>query len=86
MKPAIFAAIFLILPACDSVFGNPCQDYVDYICECHDGDPGYDCETLRASHNTDDVELYEDCTVALEDIQAADETTGQGCEADDTGF
>ena len=85
MRLATLSALVLLLPACDAVFGNPCQDYVDYVCDCHDGEAGYDCDTLRASHATDDVELYEDCTLELEAIKAADESTGLGCDAGDTG-
>ena len=59
-KTLIVSALFL--SACGDLVSNPCQDYVDYVCDCHDGEAGYDCDTLRASHDTDDVELYEDTT------------------------
>jgi len=77
--------IWMLLPACDALVGNPCQDWVDYACECHAGDPTYDCETIRLAHEVDDVEHYEDCQVALEEAEAADAISGFVCANADTG-
>ncbi len=77
--------IWLYLGACDGLLGDPCTDYVDYVCECHADDPSYDCETIRLAHENHDVEQYEDCQFALEEVQVKDSETGFVCATGDTG-
>ena len=79
------APIWLLIVACDGVLGDPCTDYVNYVCECHADDPAYDCETIRLAHENHDVEQYEDCQFALDEAQAEDAATGFVCTTGDTG-
>ena len=39
---------------CDAIVGSPCDDWVEYACDCHAGDPTYDCETIQLAHEADD--------------------------------
>ena len=65
--------------ACADLSENPCQDYVDYVCECHADNPDLDCETVREVHINAGVDLYEDCRVEHEALIQADEDLGTGC-------
>ena len=67
------------MAACDDLSENPCQDYVDYVCECHVDNPDLDCDTIRAVHANAGVELYEDCRVEHEALLQADANLGEGC-------
>lgn len=60
---------------------NPCDDYVDYMCDCHDGEAGVDCETLENTYANADAELQDECSIALEDQQDEDALNGVECDA-----
>ena len=74
-----------MLGACDGLVGDPCNDYVDYYCDCHADDPAYDCETIRLAHENHGVEQYEDCQLALDELKVADAAVGFECATGDTG-
>ena len=40
------SALFFLLTgvACEI---EPCDDYVDYMCQCHDDEPDFDCAELQ---------------------------------------
>lgn len=76
---------FVGLVGCDGLLGDPCTDWVDYVCECHADDPAYDCETIRLVHQNADVEHYESCQEELNEAQADDASTGYECVGSDTG-
>ena len=76
---------FFGLVGCDALVGDPCTDWVDYVCECHADDPSYSCETVRLAHENADVEHYEDCQGALDEAQANDALSGYECLSSDTG-
>ncbi len=65
--------------AATACVSDPCQDYVDYICQCHADDPAYDCETLRTTYENADAELQDECSLALSEQQAQDEADGIVC-------
>lgn len=79
-------SVFLLLLAC-TVDTGPCQDYCDYICECHAGEEGYDCEECRTVYGGADAELQDECETELLALQDADAAAGNSCEATsaDTG-
>lgn len=64
---------------------EPCDEYVDYICDCHAEDPAYDCESLRTSYETADDSLQDECSIALANLEEQDERDGVGCVTEDTG-
>lgn len=60
---------------------EPCQRYVDYMCECHDDDPGFDCAELERTYEKADAEVQNSCAIELRSQRADDEAEGLECEA-----
>lgn len=87
--PALFllatSALTLMGVGCEPA--DPCDNYVDYICDCHADDdrPGYDCETLSVTYQSADPELQDECQVALNEQRQEDSSEGYDC-ATDTGL
>ena len=69
---------FLGLAACLTDAG-PCQDYCDYICSCHAGEPAYDCQQCRTTYTDADPQLQDECQTELDDLQQSDNENGTGC-------
>lgn len=67
------------LASCDTP--TACADYVDYMCACHADDPGFSCADLRAAYASTTPEVEDQCTIDLEDQQAADDAAGLDCTA-----
>lgn len=74
------ASTALCLLALAGCFYEPCDDYVDYICTCHEDDPQYDCETLEATYLDAEPEIQDQCAIDLADVQDQDEDDGLECE------
>jgi hypothetical protein len=75
----------LLLLACFGTSSDPCQDYCDYICDCHAGESGYDCDSCRTEYATTDAELQDECETTLIDLQDEDDAAGHTCAADTGG-
>ncbi len=58
---------------------DPCQEYVDYICACHDGEEGYDCEELRQTYADPDAELQNQCELDRTALEREDRENGVSC-------
>lgn len=56
--------------SCDDSASNACDDYVDYMCECHSAD--YDCGQLQNTYADPDSSDLDSCQIALEDQEAED--------------
>jgi hypothetical protein len=65
---------------------NPCQDYVDYVCTCHAGDPNLDCETLRAANANAGPDQYLDCEIEHEALLEIDAQLGYECGGDTAAY
>ncbi|MES2642165.1 MAG: hypothetical protein V4850_21965 [Myxococcota bacterium] len=82
--------LLLLLSACFGVdFGDPCVDYCDYVCECHEGEAAYDCDQCRTENDGTDPELQDACESSLTQLQAEDDANGTGCSeatSDDTAL
>lgn len=81
-------AVLLALPllaAClgGGATGDPCQDYCDYICDCHAGEAEYDCDSCRTSMESSDPALQDECETELVALQDADQDAGTGCFSDE---
>ena len=61
---------------------SACDDYVDYICDCH---PDQDCQQLRIIHQDAEGDELADCQIALDETQAEDLEDGHDCATQDTG-
>lgn len=64
---------------------GPCDDYCNYVCDCHDGEAGYDCDECWAVYGEADPALEDECETALLDLTAADEEAGLVCATDSGG-
>ena len=69
--------------ACGDLSENPCQDYVDYVCECHAENPELDCETIRAAHANAGADLHADCRIEHEALLQSEASLGGGCSVDE---
>lgn len=83
----LLLALLAPLAACTFTDAGPCDDYCDYICDCHAGEPEYDCEGCRVEYaGGADPELQDECETELGDLQDQDEAEGHVCgAAADTG-
>ena len=77
--------VALLLPfavAC-IVSSEPCDDSVDYMCDCHPEDPkdpdGISCEDLATEFEETDPSLEEHCISALDEQRDKDEENGWEC-------
>ncbi len=71
--------IVLVFGGC--TLEEPCQDYIDYMCDCHAaaGDTGQSCEDYTATYSGADADLQDECVLALETQQTLDDASGEGC-------
>ena len=74
LLPFVFACV---------VSSEPCDDYVDYMCDCHPEDPddpdGIDCQDLATEFSDTDPKLDEQCTASLDDQRDKDEANDWVC-------
>lgn len=66
-----------VLTACED---EPCGRYVDYMCACHDGEPGFDCAELQQVYADADPSVQDQCAIDLADQQDEDDANGVSCE------
>lgn len=78
-RPLLAAALLSLAAACEP---DPCSDYVDYMCDCHDGEPGVDCQALENTYADAGPDLQDECVIALEDQQDEDAQNGVECDSD----
>ena len=78
---AIAAGLALMLaPGCSNE--DPCQDYINYVCDCG----GDDCESAKNTYADADSKLQDQCENTLQDLQDADDAAGEECASlTDTG-
>lgn len=75
MRIAAVAGVLGILLACEPV--QPCDEYVDYMCDCHANDTGVDCSTLKATYEDADQNVQDECSVLLDEQESADQRAGE---------
>lgn len=68
--------------ACGDLITNPCQNYVDYVCECHGTDPNLDCETVKAANANAGPDQYLDCEIEHQALVELDAQMGHECGGD----
>ena len=68
-------AVFGFLIACGE--GQPCDEYVDYMCDCH-GDE-VDCTELSTSLVGGSQDVQDQCSIDLAEQESADEEAGDEC-------
>ena len=76
MKRA-WVLVVLGVYGCEPV--EPCDDYVDYMCLCHDDDTGVDCDGLSVTYASAEPEVQDECAVLLDNQQKSDDDAGLEC-------
>jgi hypothetical protein len=79
MRGMIGLALLLVAGVgCDGSASDsqPCDQYADYLCECHPDDPDFTCEEARAQYTNAAEDQQDGCTDALAAQQAEDEANG----------
>ena len=59
---------------------NPCDAYVEYMCECHT-ESDDECESLQLTYEVPSSDVQEQCVIDLEEQELDDEEAGF-CELD----
>ncbi|MCB9673725.1 MAG: hypothetical protein H6737_01335 [Alphaproteobacteria bacterium] len=59
---------------------QPCDRYVDYMCACHDGEPGVDCQELIDIYTNASADIQDQCSIDLADQEAEDQANGVACD------
>ncbi len=78
--------LFFILLACFTETG-PCTDYCNYICDCHAGEEGYDCDSCFTVYSSADAQQQDECETSLADLRAEDQEAGNTCrDTEDSGI
>jgi hypothetical protein len=64
--------------------GNPCDEYVDYMCDCH---PEVSCSDFELTYTDPDPNVQDECAVLLDEQEEEDAAAGDLCpvETTDTG-
>jgi hypothetical protein len=71
------AGFFLAGANCND---DPCEDYIDYICQCHDDDPDFSCEDVKTTLEDADPEVKNQCALDLDELQVEDADNGDECD------
>ena len=61
---------------------DSCDRYVEYMCDCHDGEEGYDCDELQRIYADADPSLQDQCVTDLDTQMDEDEANGVSCSFD----
>ena len=69
-----------LLIACEGKLNNSCDEYVDYICSCHDSNPDYNCTDLANIYSDPDSEELLECSSSLDEQRALDEEAQMDCD------
>lgn len=75
-KLATVAGLLVVAVACG---GDPCQDYVDYMCQCHGDDSGFDCDELQRVYSDPDPSVEQQCQLDLSRQEDQDVADGESC-------
>lgn len=71
---ALAAGVALFLaPGCSDA--DPCQDYIDYVCDCG----AAECDSAKNAYSDADSKLQDECENILQDYQDADDAAGEEC-------
>ena len=77
-----FALLVPFVLSC-SVSSQPCDDYVDYMCDCHPEDPAdpdsVNCEDLSSQFSGTDPSLEDECITSLDAQRDEDDKNGWVC-------
>lgn len=69
------------MAACGAAAEDPCDRYVDYMCDCHADDTGFDCAELEATYARADPDVQNSCALELSSQKDEDQAAGLECES-----
>ena len=73
------AAVLTALLGCEE--DTACDRWADYACACHQDDPEFDCDALRALAEAPSQAVIDQCAIDLADQEATDDSAGETCDA-----
>mgnify|MGYP007063382847 CR=1 FL=1 len=73
MRTTVSIILLSLLAACG---GNPCDDYVEYLCECDEEN----CDSLQTTYENADADIQDECSAQLDDAEEA----AQACSEDES--
>lgn len=76
MRRFFIASFSLLATASACVPTSACDDYVEYMCDCH---PEENCAELRTIHQDAIGEELTDCTIALDEQKDEDVVSENEC-------
>jgi hypothetical protein len=71
MRATLSIALLSLLAACG---GNPCDEYVEYLCECAEDQ----CDSLKTTYEEADAEVQDECSAQLDDAEEAANACAEG--------
>ena len=80
-------AAILFGASCAFTIDDPCQEYVDYVCDCHGEDPAFSCSSISLTYSDAGEEYATECASAHDELLTQDDLSGFECmsEVGDTG-
>ena len=76
MRAILSIVLFSLLAACG---GNPCDEYVEYLCECDEEN----CDSLKTTYENADADIQDECSAQLDDAEEDAKTCTEGSDDDD---
>jgi hypothetical protein len=77
MRFLIMSAVLCSALACDEM--EPCEDYIDYMCACHEAEADFSCAELEQTLSEAEPDVQSQCAIDLVDQQDEDEVDGLEC-------
>jgi hypothetical protein len=74
MRSSVLFVLMSLVVACG---GNPCDEYVDLLCDCEDAD---ECDADKLVYENADADLQDECSANLDQA----EEDAQACSEDET--
>ncbi len=72
------------LLGCLPTAAGPCDEYCTYMCSCHAGDDGFDCDQCRTEYAAADPALQDTCEIELNNQIDQDDAAGVSCDGGGT--
>ena len=76
MRAILSIVLFSLLAACG---GNPCDEYVEYLCECDEEN----CDSLKTTYENADADIQDECSAQLDDAEEEAQTCTEGSDDGD---
>ena len=78
MRIGVISVLLLSALACGEI--EPCDDYINYMCDCHDAEEDVSCEDLSNTLGAASPDVQSQCAIDLSEQRSEDEEEGLECE------